>query len=689
MWRRTLSLIFTVAGLAVVMAISAAARWSSEAAGGIDGLPAWLQSNEDGFGDPDSTQVPSLAVFGERLYAGVWHYNELGDPSFQIWRTADGESWEKVADEQRNGAAHLIVFDGYLYAGTWDGTVWRSPDGLAWTEVVSDGFGDPGNGICRFAVFGGELYATTWNETGTEVWRTTDGTTWAQFGEDGLGDGNNDGAIASETFGGDLYFGVVNGATGAQLWRTDGATWTALVTDGFGTPDNDTVSSLAAYDGSLYAGVGNPAGVQVWRSSDGAQWEQVVSGGFGNPYTNWQSALEVYDGKLYMVAGNEGTGLEVWRTANGTAWEQVGFGGFGDANNGWSYWDNGTTTFGGSLWVATNNYATGGEVWQMVQYPVGLVADESGFGDVGFNWMALQGLLRAESELGVYGRLYEPASPDDYEANLQQCADDGNILCLSVGFAMGDATLAAAQNNPATHFAIADVTWESYPDNLRGMGFAEEHAGYLAGTLAGLMTGSGVVGGVGGAEIPPVVAFLETYRNGALCADPWVGIVITYTGVFTDPVLGAQVAQEQMAQGADVVFGAAGPTGDGAILYATQNDAWGIGVDTDQWVTLFLSGTVEGSDRLLTSAMKRVDNAVYETIADEVLGVFTPGTVEYGLATGGVGLAPYHEAGASIPQAVKDAVEAVRQGILDGTIDVWQSCALRRLCLPLVLNNGP
>ncbi len=689
MSRRTLCLVLTGVGLALVMVISAGANGSGGSAGVADGLPAWRQSSEDGFGDPDNRQVPSLAVFGQHLYAGVWHYDEQGDHSFQIWRTPDGESWEQVADELGNGAAHLIVFDGYLYAGTWDGAVWRSPDGLAWTVVVADGFGDPNNGICRFAVFGGELYATTWSETGTEVWRTPDGTTWTQFGSDGLGDPDNDGAIASEIFGGDLYFGIGNWATGAQLWRTDGITWTPLVMDGFGSVDNGAVSSLAAFDGFLYAGVWNDSGVQAWRSLEGAQWEQVVSGGFGNPDNKWESALEVYDGKLYMVARNEATGLEVWRTANGTDWEQVGFGGFGDSNNVWTYWDNGTTVFDGSLYVATNNYATGGEVWQMLQYPVGLISDEGGFGDMGFNWMALQGLQRAESDLGVYGTLYESGSPDDYEANLQECADDGNILCISVGFTMADATLAAAQNNPDTHFAIADMTWESYPDNLRGMAFSVEQAGYLAGSLAGLMTGSDVVGGVGGIEIPPVVAFLEPYRNGALCADPWASIVVTYTGTFTDPDLGAQVAQAQMALGADVIFGAAGPTGNGAILYATQHDAWGIGVDTDQWVTLFLGGNVEGSDRLLTSAMKRFDNAVYGTIADEVAGIFTPGTVVYDLAAGGVDLAPYHEAEASIPQAVRDAVESVRQGILDGTIDVWQPCALRRICLPLVMKNGP
>ncbi len=329
------------------------------------------------------------------------------------------------------------------------------------------------------------------------------------------------------------------------------------------------------------------------------------------------------------------------------------------------------------------------DIFRPRQVSVGLIPDESGVGDMSFNWMAYQGLLRAETDLGVVGSVYTPTGPADYAAKIQQCVDDGNVLCVSVGFSMSDATWAAAAANPGVDFAIGDGTWESYPENLRGVTYASEQVGYLAGTLAGLMTGSDVVGGVGGMEIPPVVAFLEPYRYGTQCANSEAGVIISYTGTFNDPDLGAQVAQAQMAQGADVIFAAAGPTGNGAILTATQSGAWAIGVDVDQWVTVFESGSVPGSDKLLTSAMKRIDNAVYDTIADEVMFAFTPGAVVYDLAVDGVGLAPFHEADPYIPQAVKDAVEAVRQGILSGTIDVWQPCGLHRIYLPVVLRGGP
>jgi len=318
---------------------------------------------------------------------------------------------------------------------------------------------------------------------------------------------------------------------------------------------------------------------------------------------------------------------------------------------------------------------------------VGLVPTESGVGDLSFNWMAYQGLVRAENDLGVVGKVYTPTGSIDYGAKLQQCVDDGNQLCIAVGFSMADAVWDKAAAFPGTDFAIADMTWDSYPGNLRSLAFAHEQVGYLVGTLAGLMTGSDVVGAIGGMQILPVEAFVEPYGYGAGCANPDVRVLITYTGTFTDSGLGAQLAQAQMGQGADVVFGAGGATGWGAILAATQSGAWGIGVDVDEYDTTFGSGLVSGADKLLTSAMKRIDNAVYDTIADEVADAFTSGTVIYDLAVDGVGLAPFHEADAAVPQSVRDTLAAVRQGILDSTIDVWASCQIHQIYLPVVVRN--
>jgi basic membrane protein A len=317
---------------------------------------------------------------------------------------------------------------------------------------------------------------------------------------------------------------------------------------------------------------------------------------------------------------------------------------------------------------------------------VGLVTDQGTLTDI-FNWLSYQGLVRAENELGVLGTVYTSTSSADYGPNLQQCADDGNDLCISVAFDTAEAISTTAATNPGTSFAIVDVTWDSYPANLRGIGFGVEGGGYLAGVLAGLMTQNDIVGGIGGMQIPSVEAFLEPYRIGAQCANRDVTVLVTYTGTFVDPDLGAEVAQEQMAAGADVIFAAAGPTGFGSVLTTTQSGAWAIGVDVDQYYTTFLSGTVSGSDKLLTSVIKGADNGVYNTIADVVAGTFTSGTVIYDLAEGGVGLAPFHEADPFVPASVRDALDITEQGIISGTIDVYAPCEHHFVYLPIISRN--
>ncbi len=312
---------------------------------------------------------------------------------------------------------------------------------------------------------------------------------------------------------------------------------------------------------------------------------------------------------------------------------------------------------------------------------VGFITDESGVTD---DWNALgyEGLLRAESELGVVGTLYTPTSSADYEPKLQQCVDDGNDLCISASWILREATMNVANANPGTLFAIVDTSFESYPDNLRYMMFAADEAGYLAGTLVGLMTQSDIIGAVAGMEIQPVIIWVDGYKNGAQCSNPDVNVLINYTGTFVDPDLGADVAQDMITQGADAIFGVGGLTGNGAVLSATQSGVWGIGVDIDIYFTVFENGTVDGSDKLLSSALKRIDNVVYSTISDVVSGAFTPGTVTYDLSVDGVGLAPFHDADPFVPQSVRDELDSVEQGIIDGTIDVNNSC---RVYLPLVI----
>ena len=307
-------------------------------------------------------------------------------------------------------------------------------------------------------------------------------------------------------------------------------------------------------------------------------------------------------------------------------------------------------------------------------YTVGLVTDEYGVaGDV-INYLCYQGLLQAESDLGVIGTVYTPTGSTDYGAKLQQCADEGNMLCIATAWSLREATSNAASNNPARDFAIIDQSYDSYSDNLRGVQFAHDQAGYLAGVLAGHMTASDVLGDIGGMAIPPVDDFVFGYRNGAQCANPYARVLIEYANNFGSPVLGAEIAQAMIAQDADVIFAPAGPTGVGSVVTATQSGVWGIGVDLDHYYTVFDGGALPGADKLLSSAVKNFDNAVFQTISETIHGGFISGTVVYGLEVEGVGLAPFHDADAAVPQSVRDALAAAEAGIIDGSIDLADDC---------------
>ncbi|NUM45902.1 MAG: SMP-30/gluconolactonase/LRE family protein [Anaerolineales bacterium] len=329
------------------------------------GYPGWEQANINGFGDFRNQQLPSLEVFNGDLYAGAWQYDGVMETS-QIWRTSDGTNWEQAGADFGNGAAALITFNNQLYVGSWSGEVWHSSDGLTWTNVFTDGFGDEHNGIARFAVFSETLYASTWNgTTGTEIWRTTDGGNWEQFGMDGLnGDPNHSGAISSEVFNGHLYWGVGDWANGTELWRTDGLTITAVITDGFGGPSNQAISSLTTFNGYLYAGMFNDTNVQVWRSMNGTDWVPLITDGFGSSGLKGEVGMEVYRGQLYLAAGNEESGAEVWRTSDGTNWEQIASGGFGNGNTTKVFFDNGMLVYQDTLFVNFTNWINGGGIWK-------------------------------------------------------------------------------------------------------------------------------------------------------------------------------------------------------------------------------------------------------------------------------------------------------------------------------------
>ncbi len=294
---------------------------------------------------------------------------------------------------------------------------------------------------------------------------------------------------------------------------------------------------------------------------------------------------------------------------------------------------------------------------------VGLVADAGQLNDNGFNELAFTGLKRAESELGIKGRVVEAKSAADYIPNMSTLARQGYDLVVAVGFAQGDAVAAAAAKFPDTKFAIVDVDHaflKGKPANVQGLLFKEEQVGYLVGYLGALAAkrdGGNAISAVGGFKEPPVDRFIAGYQAGAGAAVPGIKVTWSYSQDWDDQAKCKELALNQIAAGSKVVFQVAGGCGLGALSAAKDKAVWGIGVDGDQ---SFLGPHV------LTSALKGVDSAVFLTIQSVLDDAFDGGTnAIFGLDQAGVGL------GTTSPDANADdiaAVEEIETKIAEGEI---------------------
>ena len=294
---------------------------------------------------------------------------------------------------------------------------------------------------------------------------------------------------------------------------------------------------------------------------------------------------------------------------------------------------------------------------------VGLVTDIGQLNDRGFNHLAYVGLLRAEKQLGVQGKVAESVSSADYVPNLTTFAREGYNLVIGVGYTEIAAMDAAATRFPKTHFAIVDVAQGDLthkPKNVLGLLFREQEVGYLAGYLAGRevkrLPGPDVVGSVGGMKQPPVDRFIAGYQAGARKADPAVKTLNQYSQDFSAQDKCKEVALDEISRGAQVIFQVAGGCGLGALDAAKEKNVWGIGVDADQ---SFLGS------HILTSATKRVDVAVFSAIKSVVHGTFKGGDAIYGLKQGGVGLGKISP---KVPRTEVAAVNRIRAQIISGKI---------------------
>ncbi len=300
---------------------------------------------------------------------------------------------------------------------------------------------------------------------------------------------------------------------------------------------------------------------------------------------------------------------------------------------------------------------------------VGMVLDIAGVGDKGFNQSAYQGMLRAAKEYDLESAVLEPKQPGDYAKSIEQFAGQGYDMIVTIGFALGDSTKQTAQAHPGVKFASVDMSYDPAMPNVMGLVFREDQAGFMAGALAGMMTKSKTVGIVAGMEIPPVKRFRNGYENGVHYVCPECRVVGEYIDSFTDPARGEKAAQQQIADKADVIFGAGGLTGQAGILAAAQRGVWVIGVDTDQYLTIFREGQERGADKILSSAVKRTDVAAYHAVKAAYEGSFKGGTFMLDAAADAVGLAPFHDAEKAIPPEVKLKLGEIFQMLASGKLD--------------------
>jgi basic membrane protein A len=298
---------------------------------------------------------------------------------------------------------------------------------------------------------------------------------------------------------------------------------------------------------------------------------------------------------------------------------------------------------------------------------VGLVTDIGKINDKSFNQSAWEGVKLAQKELGAQAQYIETANSKDYTKNIAAFGDIHYDVVVTVGYSLGDATSAAAAKYPDTDFIGVDQFQSEPVEGVAGLNFPEDQAGFLVGALAAMMSKNHKVGAVCGPDaVPAVWRFGEGYKAGAAYADELqdtsTEVYVLYHSyddkAFVDPAWGTETATSMIAQGADVVFGCGSVTGNSAIITAAQADAYAIGVDSDQYLTL-----PEAAPRMLSSALKLITPGVFELLKLSREGAFPSGNYY-----GDVGYAPFHDLENEVPGDVKAEMENIKAGLLDGSI---------------------
>ena len=292
-------------------------------------------------------------------------------------------------------------------------------------------------------------------------------------------------------------------------------------------------------------------------------------------------------------------------------------------------------------------------------FKIGMVTDVGGVNDGSFNQSAWEGLQRAAENFGCEVKYIESKGDADFVPNIESFLDEDYDLIICTGYVMADAVRDAAELNPDQKFAIVDDASNADLDNVTCMMFEQEQASYLVGLAAGYTTESNVVGFVVGQANETMNSFGYGYCAGVLDANPDATILQYNANSFGDASAGKTAVNTMVTKGADVVFHAAGGTGLGVIDGCKENGIWAIGVDSDQ--------SSLAPETILTSALKRVDNACYDATKKAILGTLEGGVATYDLAAGGVDIAPTTD---NLSKDVLEKIEDAKKDIIAGDLVV-------------------
>ncbi len=322
--------------------------------------------------------------------------------------------------------------------------------------------------------------------------------------------------------------------------------------------------------------------------------------------------------------------------------------------------------------------STGGSDNAASDFKACMVSDSGGFEDKSFNQSGGEGLDRAGDELGVEVVKVESSAETDFGPNVDQLVAQDCNLIIGVGFLLADTLTEAAAANPDIEFALVDSGFNEESDNAKPLLFNTQEAAYLAGYVAAGTSTTGTVATFGGISIPSVTIFMDGFADGVAKYNEDNGADVqllgwdkeaqtgSFTGDFEDQTKGQNLAKGFIDQGADVIMPVAGPVGLGAAAAAKEaGNVAIVGVDADWFET-----SPDYSNIVLTSVMKEIGQAVFDTVSEAADGNFSSEPYVGTLENEGIGLAPYHDFDGQVPAEVKTAVEDLQQQIISGDLVV-------------------